>query len=116
MQTGYVFNFQRGAYSPEGKVEMTNEDIEAHNARLANDEWDAMLASGRGLLYFDSSTRTVSDWPGVHKLPVSRVATSWHNMAGRDGRTDVWFHLDGSVWHGVNIGDNQILRVKRSKS
>lgn len=32
-------------------------------------------------------------------------------------RTDVWFKdVDGFLWHGINRGDNQILRCRRIES
>lgn len=42
--------------------------------------------------------------------------SSFHNMAGRDGRTDYWFTgPDGKNWHGVNIGDMDLVRCHRLK-
>lgn len=114
IDAGYVFNFQgHGAFSPEGRVDIAKDDIEAHNAAVAETEWANLVESGRGILYWDG--RNVSNWTGSISLPADRVSSSWHNMAGKDGRTDVWFRINGVRWHGVNIGDNQILRVKRVK-
>lgn len=56
----------------------------------------------------------VTNWPGTLRFKV-RVRQSDHNFAGKNGRCDAWFIFDGSVWHGVNIGDNQICRCKRTK-
>lgn len=123
VSAGYVFNFQdHGAFDPCGRVAtapVSQSAIDEHNQELAKDDWQNMLKSGRGLLYLSElkdGHYSVSDWPGLNKLSPWRVRQSFHNMAGQNGRTDVWFNLDGSTWHGVNIGDNQILRVKRSKS
>lgn len=118
--SGYVFAFERGAYSPDGKVEgqPNAEQIEAHNLAVAASELAAMKASGRGVLYLAPDAAGnwfASQWAGGLKLPVSNVRRSWHNMAGREGRTDCDFHFDGSRWHGVNIGDSQLLRVRRCK-
>jgi hypothetical protein len=112
-ETGYIFKFEHAAFSPDGKVAIADNDIADHNKQLADREWEAMLQSGRGLLYLTGDT--VSTWDGSHKVQVYGSRKSFHNMAGRDGRTDVWFMLAGSRWHGVNIGDNQICRVKRCK-
>lgn len=56
------------------------------------------------------------NWPGSLSIPLAGVKVSDHNFAGRNGRTDVWFAVGNNYWHGVNIGDNQILRCKRVKS
>lgn len=126
---GYIFNFPRhGAFAPDGKVkvggaELTQEQIDTHNRLLGQAEWEAMLKRGRGVLYVSKSIPSstgshfiVGNWAGTHKVNCSDFRKSFHNMAGRDGRTDVWFYLDGSRWHGVNIGDNDICRVRRCKS
>lgn len=116
---GYMINFDgKGVFSPDGKVQVSGEGVDTHNRLLADAEWAGMLKHGKGILYLTRDAEGVyyaSDWPSVHKIRVSHVRKSWHNMAGKDGRTDVHFILDGSTWHGVNIGDNQILRVKRTK-
>lgn len=58
----------------------------------------------------------VTNWPGTLRLPVYGVRYSFHNLAGRNGRRDFWFHgPDGFVWHGVNIGDNDLARCRRTK-
>ena len=116
---GYLFDFSgKGIFSPNGKVQVTKEEAETHNLLLAEAEWSGMLKHGRGTIYLskDADGRYhASDWPGIHKIPVYGIRKSFHNMAGKNGRTDVWFKIDGEEWHGVNIGDNQILRVKKLK-
>lgn len=117
---GYMCSFDgHGIFLPGGKVEIPKEEVDTHNKLLADASWDAMLKHGRGVLYLtkgaDGISWYASDWPSIHKVPVRAMRKSFHNVAGNNGRTDVWFHLDGSEWHGVNIGDNQILRVKRNK-
>lgn len=57
----------------------------------------------------------VSDWPGELSLNVMRIKRSehnWHNVY----RLDVWFVFEGYIWHGVNLGDNDLLRCKRTKT
>jgi len=121
--TGYIFNFRNGAFDPNGRApDLDQAKIDAHNKALAEIEWAQMLASGRGILYIQKpSTKAgetpayyVTQWSGGQSCRVYYSRWSRHNMA-REGRRDVWFILDGSVWHGVHIGDNQICRVKRTK-
>ena len=57
----------------------------------------------------------ITNWPESLSFPVNRYHYSDHNMTGPNGRLDVWFHHDGHTWHGVNIGDNMILRCKRTQ-
>ena len=115
---GYIFDSgEHGTFSPDGKVPYTKEQADEHNRILADAEWTGMLKHGRGTLYLTIKEGywSASDWPGINRVPIHAQRRSFHNFAGQNGRTDVWFRLDGSDWHGVNIGDNQILRVKRSK-
>lgn len=84
-----------------------------------NDRRD-MIATGRAVLYLVDSQAsvgrayTVQNWPGSLSLPVRYSKSGRHNIARR--RVDVWFTgPDGAEWHGVNIGDNQILRCRRIK-
>lgn len=117
-QIGYVFEFQgHGAYSPNGKVEMTPEQIAEHNRKLANAELQAMKETGRAILYlFKSDTGySVGTWASepFQRTAVWRRRHSINNWGAQ--RTDVWFNADGSSWHGVNVGDNDIVRCKRIK-
>jgi len=112
----------RGVFSPRGRIDCTAEQVKAHNAALTAAEIAALKQRGRGVLYLDLSGTndaracTVETWDGGTKIPGRITRVSWHNMAGSRGRTDVDFDFDGSRWHGVNIGDNEILRVRRCKS
>jgi hypothetical protein len=85
---------------------------------------EAMERDGRATLYLvtdrtDSDGRkryAVTNWPGTLRIPLhGQPRQSWHNMAGRNGRRDVWFAWRGRNWHGVNIGDSDILRVNAIK-
>lgn len=58
-----------------------------------------------------ASDYLVSNWPGGINIRPTRVRRGKHNIARE--RWDVWFTFEGTEWHGVNIGDNQILRCKR---
>lgn len=129
---GYIFNFAgHGAFSPDGKVEATQEQIDTHNRLLGEMELQAMRQHGRAVLYIThvpENKRCWCDAEGTHyveyqagtwaskseeRFPCYNVRKSRNNFGAQ--RTDVDFSFDGSRWHGVNIGDNQILRVKRCK-
>lgn len=44
------------------------------------------------------------NWPGTFRVKVNYIRKSWHNMAGRDGRTDFWLMFEGRRYHGIHIG------------
>lgn len=69
---------------------------------------------GRHTLYL--TDKAIVNWPGTLSIPTFGIRKSWHNFAGRDGRRDVWFDYKGNSYHGVNIGNSQILHVKRIKA
>lgn len=56
-----------------------------------------------------------SNWPGTLKIRIGGAVRHSRNNFGAQ-RTDVWFKWDGADWHGVNVGDGQILRCKRLKA
>lgn len=75
-----------------------------------------MIETGRATLYLTSDG--ITDWPGRLRFQTRRSRT--HKVRTPQGyamnRTDVWFvGPDGKTWHGVNQGDNEILRCKRNK-
>lgn len=126
---GYVFAaLGKGAFSPESRIviadeilenktrEATQAEIDTHNRLLGEMELRGMIEHGKGVLYlsFDSAPSVgryyVATWSGAGKTYCTYVSKSWHNMAGKDGRKDVYFTLAGKRWHGVNIGDSQICR------
>ena len=75
-----------------------------------------MIENGHARLYVTShfGRHTVTNWPGTLKIDVIDYRTSMNNF--RAERLDVWFvGPDQKIWHGVNVGDNQILRCKRTK-
>lgn len=126
---GYIFAFPgKGAFSPNSRIlvesdtflnqtrEATAEEIQTHNRLLGEAELASLKKEGKGVLYLshENGKYSVATWSGVGRVQCSYARKSWHNMAGHDGRTDVWFNLDGSQWHGVNIGNSQICRVKRN--
>lgn len=81
---------------------------------------DRMAETGRACLYLsmegnDPTRAKVSNWPGTLK---TRVLSCWrinHNWRGVSAYCCRFVGPDGFVWSGRNIGDNQILRAKRTK-
>lgn len=121
---GYIFNFTgHGAFDPSGKLkvgdlELTQEQIGRHNQVLTDAEYAAMKSSGRGVLYLFRSGDDLYVGTWASKPPMRcwcfDISHSRNNFGAQ--RTDVHFNYAGSRWHGVNIGDNDIVRVKRCKS
>lgn len=89
-------------------------------ACCAKHERETMDATGRATMYIskdDSGAWVVTDWPGMLSYPAYGVRTSWHNIAGKNGRVDFWFRDHaGRKWHGYQIGTyNQVAHCKRLK-
>lgn len=85
----------------------------------------AMRATGRATLYVSLDSRgiltagwhrdySVTNWPGTLRIAATGQ-TRLHAGGFGAQRTDVWFTFEGQQWHGVNRGDNGILRCKRLK-
>jgi hypothetical protein len=77
----------------------------------------SMRRKGRITMYLTGTNggMKVSNWPSSLVFQVKQYSKSRHNI-GRE-RVDVWFHFDGFVWHGYQIGDNsQICHCKRTKT
>ncbi len=85
-----------------------------------------MVERGRALLYLTFGERTnvaqgyghleVTNSRGTLRFPVEDWKESGHDLT--IDRTDVWFTMDGNVWHGVSYGSGsgtQLCRVKRTK-
>ena len=62
---------------------------------------------------------TVQNWPGTMKIKVDRSKQSSirnrQAALGYVGRIDVWFTFEGRRFHGFNMGDNMVLRIRRIK-
>ena len=79
----------------------------------------AMLDTGRADLYLTRETiagghvrHFATDWAGELRFRVHTLSKGRHNIART--RFDAWFlGPEGQPWHGVNIGDNDILRCRR---
>lgn len=58
-----------------------------------------------------------TNWPGTFKLAARHIRHSWHNFAGKDGRTDFNVTFEGVEYYGKQIGHwNQCATIKRYKS
>lgn len=118
MNTGYIFQFQGAAFSPEGKQgTMTAAEIVAHNAQVQSAELEAMKATGKAILYLFPTDQGYSVGTWASK-PHQRASCTFRQSRNNWGavRTDVWFQANGQNWWGVNIGDNDIVRCKRLKA
>ena len=70
-----------------------------------------MLAHDRWTGYLDGSE--VTNWPGSFRMPCS-TTKGRHNMAGT--MISVWAQgPDGHIWYGRNIGDNDLVTLRRTK-
>lgn len=59
----------------------------------------------------------ISNWPGSFELrPTTVRGSKGYGFGGSYPRYDAWFIFDGYIWHGINAGDSQILRCKRTKT
>lgn len=55
-----------------------------------------------------------TNWPGTLRIPAGIKHAPRAGGFGAN-RVDAWFEYQGARWHGVNRGDNQILRCRRLK-
>lgn len=98
------------------------EDLKVCYECCATLEERAMDETGIAVLYLSQNTErgrttySVTNWPGTLKFMPIGVKKGKHNWINVP-RYDVWF-LDkhGNEWHGINLGDNQILRCRRNKT
>jgi hypothetical protein len=80
-----------------------------------------MLKTGRATLYITHRAGwNIGDWAGHLKLRPIAVWKGKHNWRGPTGRAmEVTFAQfygpDGFIWSGRNLGDNQILRARRTR-
>lgn len=74
-----------------------------------------MEAEDRIVLYLDTHTGTVSNWPGTLSIRCDRIKVGRHNWGIK--RYDVWFtDHKGKGWYGVQYGDNtQIVHCRKLK-
>ena len=78
-----------------------------------------LLETGKMYGYFskDKDGRWYfSNWPGSFKIHAYYTRSSWHNFAGRNGRTDFWCIFEGNHYWGVQIGhNNQCATLRKVK-
>lgn len=73
-----------------------------------------LLEDGKLIGYFSNGYFT--NWPATLKIPVPYTKKSYHNFAGRNGRTDFWFTFKGFSFWGKQIGNNnEIAYVRKIK-
>jgi len=119
---GYIFKVgDKKIYDPDRKIDepLSDLDIIIHNTKLATMEIETAMKTGKALLYLyrdRTQSYSVGTWDGTYKFSCLKGKTSWHNFAGKDGRLDLWFKIKDQSWHGVNIGNNDIVYAKRIKS
>ena len=124
---GYIFKFKDyGMFDQDGKIvdSLSDLDIINHNTKIAILEFQSAMKTGKAIFYLHytlkecdlKSEYIVGTWDGTYKFPCIEVKTSWRNFAGKDGRLDLWFKIKDQCWHGVNIGNNDIVYAKRIKS
>lgn len=78
-------------------------------------EFDSMVETGKGMLYL--GVDTVHDWAGHLAFKTLGRRYSRHGGGFGSQRTDFWFTgPDGALWHGINRGDMDLARVRRTKS
>ena len=124
---GYIFKFEgHGAFDPNGIIpDLTDEQIKAHNLALAKLEVELALKEGKATFYYFKKyagdklypgiyTEHVGTWDGSYKWPAISKE-SWHNMAGKNGRKDLWFNIEDQKWWGKRIGSCDLVRAKRVK-
>ena len=108
---------EHGTFDPtHGHVDVTSDEAKLHNLALGQMKLNTMNENGMALLYLvdggaNGQGMMVQDWSGQLRIKPVRVRKGRHNMART--RWDVWFTYEGQPWHGVNIGDNQILRCRK---
>jgi hypothetical protein len=74
-----------------------------------------MIETGKAVLYWNG--KEVTNWSGTLRffpnLFTKKKVAAFRSLIERE---DVWFTgPDRKQWHGINKGDNQILRAKRLK-
>lgn len=119
---GYIFEAHGKQFAPDGVVNPPM-DAKAHNQALDEMTCEVMRQGLPIVLYLTERQEygetvprmIIGTWLGKPMARADRYHKSWHNMAGRDGRRDVWFSAFGHKWHGVNIGFGQLLRCKTVK-
>jgi hypothetical protein len=105
---GYLMNFNgRGIYSPDGKIEITSADAEAHNKALSQAEIDGLDTceiGQHGTLYWSPSG-------GIHTWIGTRVTGYDCNRR----QTHITFRRNGKVFTGRIQKDSDCFNFRRIK-
>lgn len=115
-ELGFLLDFGSKVFAQGTEIDFPVADVPAHNAKMLDLITEGMRQTGRGVLYLSKNADgkwIVTDFTGKFTMQPLSVKKSGHNMADR---FDAWFRFEGFVWHGVNIGDNEILRCRRTKT
>jgi hypothetical protein len=83
----------------------------------AQQEREFMLDNGKSMLYLVKKDHKyfVTDWLGHLSFHVACHWTRKHNWYGVTQEYVRFIGPDNKVWSGRNVGDNQIVRVKRTR-
>ena len=96
--------------------------VDEHGARAcfpccAIKERANMVTYGRATLYISGhgAAMCITDWPGRLRFPILKTRHSRNGGGFGAQRTDVYFRgPDAFIWHGVNRGDMDLTRCKRT--
>jgi hypothetical protein len=66
-------------------------------------------APGTRIVHYYNGAEVIN-WPGTLRIKPYAVKHSRNNWNAP--RVDVWFRFEGKHFHGVQLGDNEILRVR----
>lgn len=113
--TGYVFQSQgHGAFAPHGHVEMTPDQIEAHNAELERQELAAWSAKPAAFNAYVSTDSRVTTWRGTTLGHIIRRSHYRHNFGARFEAITVRGN-NGATYHGrYSVDNQQIVRLRKS--
>lgn len=74
------------------------------------------------LLYLNTNTKEISNWPGSFTFVVPIIRTTQHSVPCKKAtryinRYDTWFKYEGNNYHGVQYGDNTtIVHIRKLKN
>jgi hypothetical protein len=93
---------------------LDSEDLICYDCQGLKDA-GRMLDGERMIMYFiEGDPCKIVNWPGTLQFIPFLVHAGTHNIAKI--RIDAWFiGPDGCEWHGICIGDSQLMRVNRLK-
>jgi len=113
---GYIFQFTgHGAFAPHGRVEMTPDQIEAHNAQLERQELAAWAEKPTTFNAYVSTDSSVTTWRGTKLGHIVYRSCYRHNFGIRFEAITVRGN-NGAIYHGRYSMDNQqIVHLRKSR-